>query len=28
VLYDGKGAMHLLPELLTERIVLDALGRL
>jgi thiol:disulfide interchange protein DsbD len=28
VLYDGKGAIHLLPELLTERIVLDALGRL
>jgi len=28
VLYDRSGATHVLPELLTERIVLDALGRL
>jgi len=28
VLYDRRGAPHVLPELLTERIVLDALARL
>jgi thiol:disulfide interchange protein DsbD len=28
VLYDGRGKPQLLPELLTEGIVLDALGRL
>jgi thiol:disulfide interchange protein DsbD len=28
VLYDGKGGAHVLPELLTARIVLDALARL
>jgi thiol:disulfide interchange protein DsbD len=28
VLYDRSGGTHVLPELLTERIVLDALGRL
>jgi thiol:disulfide interchange protein DsbD len=28
VLYDRRGTPHLLPELLTERIVLDALDRL
>ena len=28
VLYDRSGAPHVLPELLTERIVLDALDRL
>jgi thiol:disulfide interchange protein len=28
VLYDGNGGTYVLPELLSERIVLDALARL